>query len=271
MRISVKRTVISTAIVAISVACATSPNAVTTSAPSVSPSVMKINVATGEDVVRAMYDRYAGKWYNSLNFHQRTTQYDSTGTPRVTYWQERALPPGRLRIDVEPFSEGRGFMWSNDSIHIFRHDSLIRTAKNINPLLLLGFDIYAQPAATTIEQLRGEGFDVSKVSRGTWQGKAVWIVGAAAGDTTSNQFWVEQDRLLFVRLLEKSPSGALSDDRFEQYEPLGGGYVAPVVRAYSNGRLVQLEEYSNITTDPISPAVFDPTQWTTTKPKTSTR
>jgi hypothetical protein len=267
----VKRIVIGAIGIAICGACATSPNAAAPSAPSISPSATKTNVATGEDVVRAMYDRYAGKWYASLNFHQKTTQYDSAGTPRVTYWQERALPPGRLRIDVEPFSDGRGFMWANDSIHIFRHDSLIRTAKNINPLLLLGFDIYAQPAATTIEQLRGEGFDVSKVGRGTWDGKAVWIVGATAGDTTSKQFWVEQDRLLFVRLLEKSPSGALSDDRFEQYERLGGGWVAPVVRAYANGKLVQLEEYSNITTDPVSPAAFDATQWAATKPKTSTR
>ena len=114
------------------------------------------------------------------------------------------------------------------------------------------------------------GFDMSKASSGTWEGKPVWIVGATAGDTTSSQFWVEKDRLLFVRLLQKTPNGGTADDRFEQYEPLGGGFVAPVVRAYVNGKLVQLEEYSNITAKAIDPATFDPKQWSATKPKLPT-
>ena len=60
------------------------------------------------------------------------------------------------------------------------------------------------------------------------------MVGAERGDTASSQFWIEQDRLLFVRLIEarknpKQPEAPanLLDVTFEKYQRLGQGWVAP--------------------------------------------
>ncbi|MEP6690750.1 MAG: hypothetical protein ABJD07_06300 [Gemmatimonadaceae bacterium] len=249
------------ALVGIAAACATSPRATTnaTSSATASGSIAGATMAGGEDVVRGMYQRYAGKWYRALTFRQKTTTFDTAGTPTVTYWFESALPPGRLRIDIEPFAEGRAYLWARDSIFVFRHDSLLQAAPNINPLLLLGFDVYAQPAEVTIAKLRGEGFDFAKVHDDTWEGRPVTVVGAAAGDARTKQFWVDKERLLFVRLLETSPRGDVTDFRFENYRPLGGGWIAPKVTGLRNGKPFQLEEYSEVNgLATVDPSYFDP-------------
>src|SRR3954470_18840947 len=54
---------------------------------------------TGEAVLRAMHDRYAGKWYRTLTFTQKTTTTLQSGTEVVQTWYEAAQFPGKLRID----------------------------------------------------------------------------------------------------------------------------------------------------------------------------
>ena len=57
---------------------------------------------TGEDVVRAMNERYAGRWYKTLTFVQKTTYPDG----RIETWHEALSMPGLLRIDIEPLDSG---------------------------------------------------------------------------------------------------------------------------------------------------------------------
>jgi hypothetical protein len=49
-------------------------------------------------------------------------------------------------------------------------------------------------------------------------------VGAAAGDSTSRQFWIDKERLYFVRSLEPSPQNpaVTMETRFEKYQVMGG-------------------------------------------------
>jgi outer membrane lipoprotein-sorting protein len=97
-----------------------------------------------------------------------------------------------------------------------------------------------------------------------WQGKPVFVVGAKLGDTTTKQFWVEKDRLLFVRLLEPNPKRGLIDVRFDKYERAGKAWIAMRVEQYVAGKRTLLEEYSNVRTDvKLAADLFDPKQWTT--------
>src|SRR5262249_15301401 len=105
--------------------------------------------------------------------------------------------------------------------------------------------------------------DLSKIHEGTWNGMPVYVVGAAADDTVSKQFWVDRDRLLFVRLLEKTPRGR-TDFRFNKYAPAGGGWIAAEVEQLVNGSRVLLEEYGDIKTNvELQPGFFDPKEWAT--------
>lgn len=212
-------------------------------------------LTSGDQVIRAMHDRYDGKWYKTLTFEQKTTRRTPADTMVIETWYETAAVPGRLRIDIAP-RPGTSYIYANDSIYVTRKDSVLRRLAGRNPLLILGFDVYGQPAEKTIDVLHDEGFNLGPVHEDTWEGRAVYVVGAAKGDLHSKQFWVDKDRLLFVRLLEpaRGDSARTDDTRFDDYRPLGGGWIAARVEFYSGGKLMQREEYSDIKADPAVPA-----------------
>lgn len=107
-------------------------------------------------------------------------------------------------------------------------------------------------------------FDLAVLSEGTWQGRPVWIVGAKAGDLRTRQFWVDKERLVFVRLLEPTPGDTtkIADTRFNKYQPLAGGWVSPEVEFLVNGQQTFLEEYTQLQANVAMPAaLWDARQW----------
>jgi len=217
---------------------------------------------SGEELVRQMHDRYAGKWYHNLTFVQTTTFPDR---PAET-WYEAGTIPGKLRIDIAPLDSMNAFMYVGDSAIVFKGGKRVDARADRNLLMTLGFDVYGQPPETTIAQLEAQSVDLSKIREDSWKGTKVWVVGADKGDTTTNQFWIEQKRLLFVRLIEshksqKNPSGPpnILDITFENYRPLAKAWVAPRCVIKVNGKEVQREEYKDIRADvKLQPDLYDP-------------
>ena len=217
---------------------------------------------SGEELVKQMHDRYAGKWYHNLTFEQ-TTSYP--GRPSET-WYEAGTIPGKLRIDMAPLDSMNAFMYVGDSAIVFQGGKRVSARQDRNLLMTLGFDVYGQPPETTIAQLKAQSVDLSKIREDNWRGIKVWVVGAEKGDTTTNQFWIEQKRLLFVRLIEshksqKNPSGPpnILDITFENYQPLGKGWVAPRCVINVNGKEYQREDYQNIRADvKLQSDLYDP-------------
>ena len=223
------------------------------------PSPPSAAITSGSRLVAAMHDRYVDKWYRTLTFVQTTT-LTRGGGPIVQTWYEAADLPGRLRIDTN-LGTRSGALYARDSVYSFADGKLVHADTGYNELLILGFDVYTQSAARSDAVLRHLGFDLSKIHESTWRGEPVYIVGAMRGDTTSKQFWVDRDRLLFVRLLEKTPRG-LADFRFNKYEHAGGGWIAAQVEQFVNGSRVLLEEYRDIKPNVALPmGFFDPKDW----------
>jgi len=228
--------------------------------------VKAAEVNSGEALVKAMHDRYAGGWYQTVTFTQKSTTYNADGTSRAETWFEAALLPGRLRIDIGPPSDGNGYLLVDGNVTIFKDGQVKASRQQVNMLLVLGFDVYTQSPETTLAIARQEGFDAAKFHEDTWEGKPVYVFGAEKGDLKSKQFWVEKDRLLFVRLLEPDNADPTKtqDIRFADYRKLGGGWIAALVEVHADGKKVFSEEYSDIQKDvKLDPAVFDPKQFTT--------
>jgi hypothetical protein len=223
----------------------------------------------GRDLVRAMHERYAGAWYHTLAFTQHNTATDSAGNETHSTWREYAALPGELRIDFLPADSGGGLLFRADSLYVFAHDALVRSAPFVHPLMVLGFDVYLEPVETTVAKLAGLGFDLSRMHEDSWEGRPVYVVGAAAGDSTSAQFWVDRERLVFVRMLQpgrRDPS-RIAETRFEDYRPVGAAWVSARVRLLQDHRSVWLEEYAQIRTDlPLDPALFDPASFVRARP-----
>lgn len=231
-------------------------------------SVSAAKFKTGEELIAAMHKKYAKKWYKTLTFVQKNTQFGADGTPnpKTTIWYEAISAPGKLRIDYDPLDKGNGLLVADGMQYVFKDGALAKSQPFIHPLLVLGFDVYLQPVEKTVGQLKELKFDLSILREDTWQGRPVYVVGAKAGDLRSQQFWVDKGNLYFVRSLETvgKNKDRVQEIQFNKYEKArsGGGWVAPEVVFLIDGKRFFMEEYSDIQTNvPLKDDLFDSQNW----------
>jgi hypothetical protein len=225
-------------------------------------------IRSGNALLRAMHDRYQSSWYQTVIFTQKSTTYKPDGTSSSETWYEAALLPGRLRIDIGPASDGKGYVLANGTATVFENNKVVRSRPLVNMLLVLGFDVYRQDPETTAKVVKGEGFDLSNIHEETWDGHPVYVVGAEKGDLKSKQFWIQKDTMLFVRVIEpaRADPSKMDDIRFENYKPLAGASIAERVEVYSEDKKVFSEEYSDIHANvKLDAAMFDPEKFGTTR------
>jgi hypothetical protein len=233
--------------------------------------------ASGTELLQRMHDAYAGKWFRTLTFTQRTTvRRSDTSAAQVSTWYEAMLAPDRLRIDVGDPSEGNGSLSTADSTYIVRGGKIARAVGEGNPFIPFVAGVYAQPLERTLQQLQPLHFDMSRVHRDTWQGRPVFVVGARdASDLESPQFWVDTERLVVVRMLLplfQSARSKAQDIHLDKYVRLGGGWLATRVVMYDGDLARQTEEYSDWRSDmPLDERLFDAAQWSAVPHWTTTR
>lgn len=228
------------------------------------------DIRDGQQLLRAMHDRYAQDWYETLSFQQDAITHNEDGTTKKEIWYEAAMLPGRLRIDIgnEPGASGvpkpedsHGMLVANNTIILFKNGEVTSERPFVHMLLVLGFDVYKQPPETTIAVVKEQGYDLSKVHQENFNGEPMFVVGAEQGDLKTKQFWVEQKRLLFVRLIkpdDQEPAKS-DDERFLDYRKMPVGWVSARVEFYKDGRMEFHEVYANIQANPkLDAAMFDP-------------
>ena len=221
-------------------------------------------IRDGETLLRAMHGRYQNNWYETLTFTQKSTTHNDDGTDKSEIWHEAMLLPGKLRIDIGSPVDGNGMLVADGARTSFQNGKASDPHPFVHMLLVLGFDVYRQPAQVTVDQVKGQGFDLTKLREDSWDGESVYVVGADKGDLKSKQFWVEKKRLLFVRMIapDRRDAAKTADSRFADYRQLPVGWVAARVEFFVAGKNVFSEEYSEIQTNPkLDPAIFDPRQF----------
>ena len=238
-------------------------------APAPAQSAPQSAPQSGAEVLQRMHDAYAGKWYRSLTFVQKTTAYRD-GAPTTSTWYETLRHTDsagtQLRIDVGDPKAGNGMLYTADSTWVMRAGKLTATRPTGNEFLPMIEGVYMQPVQRTLEQLKGTGVDMSKVTTGTYQNRPVWIVGTTSPtDTTSAQFWIDTERNVVVRMIMGvGGSGAPMDIHLDNYVPLGGGWLATKIAMLVGGAPRQTEEYTDWKANvELTPALFDPATWST--------
>lgn len=238
----------------------------------VSPLTTGEELTDGGAVLRAMHDRYANNWYETLTFQQDSITHNADGTDKKEVWYEALMVPGNLRIDIGKPDSGKGILVADGTLTRFENNEVTASRPFVHMLLVLGFDVYRQAPQTTIAQVQAQGIDLSRVHEDVWEGKPVYVVGAGKGDSKTKQFWIEKERLLFVRLIEpdaKEPE-KMKDTRFGDYRKLSAGWVAARVDFFVDGRNAFSEVCSNIQADPrLDPVFFNPKQFKSSPDKTT--
>ncbi len=217
---------------------------------------------TPADLVQAVVDRYGKKWYKNVTFTQETIETMQDGTKKTAIWYEQLTIPSLLNIRFEPRAEGSGILFARDSIFSFDKGELKVARPLIHPLLVLGFDIFSQPAEKTVEKLKQLRFDMSVMHESTWQGRPAYVVGARAGDDSTKQFWFDKERLWLVRTVEKTRAGFVSEVQFNKYMKVDEYWIETEVLFLRDGKVMTEEYYKDIRTNQkIDPREYDPHRW----------
>ena len=212
-----------------------------------------------------MNDRYIGKWYMVLTYKQNVSIIAANGRETRQVWNHYLTLPGRQRIDYVPLATRSGVLYVDGRLYSFTNGRQQGVQPGWNPQLVLTGDAYTQMVDTTLAQLDSLGFDLSLARKDTWGGKEAWVVGAAPGDTTASQFWVDTDSLLVRRLLvreQRAGRPVVTETRFLNYRSVAGYPVAYTVRGYRDGRLYFRGEATNVLEGLTLPVeLFEPANW----------
>jgi hypothetical protein len=209
----------------------------------------------GEAIIRALHARYGSVWHRTQTFVQKTTFPNG----RVDTWYEAIELPGKLRIDVAPISGGRTLLFRNDSLYQFGAGTLRGKSPYVHSMMVLLGDMYVDDPSRTIARLKAQHFDLSKHHESTWDGRPAVVIGATVGDTVSNQFWLDKERMVVVRMIEKLPDNRRFEAHFSGHQQHGASWVESRIAFIIDGKADQLEEYHDVRTRVThEPGLFDP-------------
>jgi hypothetical protein len=239
-----------------------------TGAQKTSKAVAKVSGArltSGPAVVRAMHDLYAGKYLKTMSFLQNNTAYTTTGQEQHTQWYEHIEAPGKLRIAFLPATQKSGLVMVDDKVASFDNGIRIDFRPSVNPLLVLTSDVYAAPVTQIMRELDSLQVDTDVIRTDEWDGRPVYVIGAAAGDSTSNQMWVDADRLVLVRFIQRTKAGdrtIVSDNRIQNWKEIQGYQIPTEFLVIRNGRPVWREQYADVRiNEEFPPGTFDQARW----------
>jgi hypothetical protein len=227
--------------------------------------VSTVAVTSGSGLVKAMHDRYAGKYLKTLAFLQNNTAYTTTGQEQKSQWYEHIEIPGKLRIAFLPASQKSGMVQVDDRVASFDNGIRVDFRPSVNPLLLLTADVYVAPVTAIMRGLDSLSVDAESIRSDEWEGSPVFVVGAKAGDTTSNQMWVDKANLRLVRFIQRSKTGdrsVVSDTRVRGYKDIQGFDVPTEFLVLRNGRPFWREVYADVrVNEDFPPNTFDQAKW----------
>jgi hypothetical protein len=224
-----------------------------------------VAVTSGPGLVKAMHDRYAGKYLKTMAFLQNNTAYTTTGQEQKSQWYEHIEIPGKLRIAFLPASQKSGMVQVDDRVASFDNGIRVDFRPSVNPLLLLTADVYVAPVGAIMRGLDSLSVDAESIRSDEWEGSPVYVVGAKAGDTTSNQMWVDKANLRLVRFIQRSKTGdrsVVSDTRVRAYKDIQGFDVPTEFLVLRNGRPFWREIYADVrVNEDFPPNTFDQAKW----------
>lgn len=211
----------------------------------------------GADLLRGINAAHKATWFTTMTFIQRTTWADDRPEE---IWYETMQRPGMLRLDMERNGEiFQSVIFRNDSVYVRNGGTARPPRPLVHALLVLLHDIHVGDIEMAIGKLRQSGFDLATTHETRWRDRAVTVVGAAAGDSTSAQFWVDSERLVVVRVIQPTNAGGTSDIHVGAFTRQGPSLVEGEILFHANGAPGMREVYTQVKTGmPLDPMIFDP-------------
>jgi len=224
-------------------------------------SQVNAQITNTRDLLKEMHKRYNGKFYKHITFIQLNKIFRADTLSETSVWYEAFEYPGKLRVDYGPSLGVNGHIFLNDSVYYFKDGMLEKTEKKINETMLLSGDIFCLPIPEIMSKLTTLGYDTSKFREDKWKGKPAFVIGAAIGDDTTRQFWIDRQYLYLVRHITND-SGQVQEIHFSEHQAKGKFYIEDEVKIMEKGKTIKTERYAEVNPDIVLlPSIFDPKQW----------
>lgn len=224
-------------------------------------------ITNSRTLVRAMRARYGERWYSTRVLTQTNTRYAADGREHASRATEYASLPGRLRIEFHPLESRTGVLYERGRMHTFADGTRVSSRSQPHPVLLLTADVYAQPVDSTLSAMQRAGIVIRRFHENRWRGRNVFVTGAAEGDTTSTQAWIDAETLTLVRLIEREPvrgRAVISDTHVGNWRGVSGYPIPHEVVVHRGGRTFWRQEMRDVRVNaPLSASLFEPARWRT--------
>jgi len=221
-------------------------------------------IASGLDVLARMRASLGDSVPRALTFVQHNTVFLASGQVQQR-WRVIVAPPMRMRLDYLPLTSRAGQLYLGDDVITFQNGRRTGRQSQVSPLLLLAFGVYAQSPETSRRFLDSLGVNVAIVRRDTIAGRPAWVIGAEANDLTSDQVWVDAERWVTLRIIDKETRGprtTITDMRLGDFVTYGGLPIATTIVVYRDRRQALRQELREFRVNPtLSDATFDPARW----------
>jgi len=222
------------------------------------PATERITTAT--DVLRRVVAAHADA-PRTATFTQVNTVVLASGN--ITQRQRVLVQaPGWMRTDYLPLTNGRGAIHAGARAITFERGRRAGALDDRNPQLFLGYSIFHMSPEESQQALESLGIRTTALRQTTFEGAEAWVIGAAAGDTTTNQVWFDAVRWVPVRVIqsERRANGmVVADTRFS-------GHAAPhptvprAIEVYRDGRRALRSTIEELRIGiPVPPTAFDTT------------
>lgn len=172
--------------------------------------------------------------------------------------------PGRSRLAYQPASRKNAIVRDRERVAVFDAGKRVSYISRVDVAQLLAYDVFAQRIDSTILWLDIARVRLGLARRDRWEGRNVWVVGAGDGDTTSTQFWVDDDRWQVLRVIQRDPRrpSVVLDVRYREFGSVMRVPLPRRIEIYRDGRHTETHVLSDIVANPQLPSrAFDLQRW----------
>jgi hypothetical protein len=205
----------------------------------------KIN--STETLMKELSARYYGKWFTQLKWSQTADSYENDSVVKSEIWDEEYRFPSNLVIYMTPGDTSNRYVCRNDSVFIYKNDTLTIAKKTTHDVIILSMDIFNMTYGDIMKRWGDLTYDPGKFYEGDYNGRKIYVIGADKGDTSSNQVWFDAEHLYFIKMIKNTEDG-LKEETLSDYIRLENkGWIEREVEFKLNGKVYMKEKYFNIT------------------------
>ena len=223
--------------------------------------------SNGRDVIALMRDRNQRAPGACIVVETRS----SFRSGRTDRWFETTCPPGRRRVDLLPPDSASGLLFRGDSLYEMSQGKPVKAQALAHALTILMSDAPVAPVTETVSRLEALGFELGSLRQDTWRGRTAWVIGGLGeGDRTTNQFWIDAERLVLLRLIQSQRvDGAGPGDPplvrevwLDDYALRDERWVAGELSYFRNGERFLVQEMAVIDANAhVDSLAFRPVPW----------